>query len=119
MPQGEMPWIRDGRLLNGIRAGIVVDSPAWFDWLATVTSFCYSSQRSWVRLTVRYEKRGYRFYWYAYSRIDSKLHNVYLGCSANLTQRRLEDAAQRIYQRAKERRVPANSEQCSIAIDNR
>ena len=110
MPQGEMPWVRDGRLLNSISAGIVVDSPAWFEWLATVTSFCYSSQRSSVRLTVRYEKRGSQFYWYVYSRIDSKLHNVYLGRSSKLTQQRLEDACQQIYQRAKERKAPANVE---------
>lgn len=110
MPYGEMPWVRDGRLLNGSDPTVVIDSPAWFEWVATVTSFCFSSRHSWVRLTVRYEKRGARFYWYAYSRIDSKLHNVYLGNSSNLTQQRLEDVCQQIYQQAKKRRTPANNQ---------
>ena len=118
MPYEEMPWVRDGRLVHGDNAPIVVDSSAWFDWLATVTSFCFSGHAS-VRLTVRYEKRGYRFYWYAYSRIDSKLHNVYLGSSSKLTQRHLDDACQQIYQRAKERRKPANVEHRFIVTGHR
>ena len=118
MPYGEMPWVREGRLLIRDHAPIVVDSSAWFDWLATVTSFCYSDHAS-VRLTVRYEKRGSQFYWYAYSRIDSKLHNVYLGRSSKLTQQRLDDACQQIYQRAKERRKPANVEHRFIVSDHR
>lgn len=119
MPHGEMPWVRDGRLVHGGDAPIVVDSSAWFDWLATVTSFCYSGQHASVRLTVRYEKRGSRFYWYAYSRIDRKLHNVYLGGSSNLTRQRLEDACHQIYQRAKERRKPAKAEHRFIVTGHR
>lgn len=119
MPHGEMPWVRDGRLLNRDNQRIVVDTPAWFSWLATIASFCYSSQRSSVRLTVRQEKRGSKLYWYGYSRIDSKLHNVYLGKRENLTQARLEEACRQIYQRARERRSSAKIKQGFIITDDR
>jgi hypothetical protein len=119
MPHGEMPWVRDGRLLNSDNQRIVVDTPAWFSWLATVSSFCYSSQRSSVRLTVRQEKRGSNLYWYGYSKIDSKLHNVYLGKRQNLDQVRLEEACQEIHQRARERRSPATTVHGFIVTRNR
>lgn len=103
MPYGEMPWVRNGRLFNDGEQGLAVDTPAWFEWLARISAFCYSSQRSWVRLSVRQEKRGTNLYWYGYSKIDSKLHNVYLGKREQLTQAHLEDACEQIYRRAQER----------------
>ena len=104
MPYLDMPWVRAGSLV--IRPGhtIVIDTADWFDWLTSVSAFCYSCQSSSVRLTVRQEKRGAHFYWYGYSRIDGKLHNSYLGKVENLTQERLEEACQMIYQQACERR---------------
>lgn len=70
-------------------------------WLSQISAFCYSGSHPWLRLTVRCEKRRQQFYWYAYSRIDGKLHNIYLGKQDRLTQARLEHACLLIDQRAR------------------
>jgi hypothetical protein len=72
---------------------IAVGCPAWFTWLTTAVCFSYKPEASIYRLTVRKEKRRNTFYWYAYLKVDSKLHNVYLGPSCALTRHRLEEAA--------------------------
>jgi hypothetical protein len=101
MPYQQMPWVRQGQLVlaNGTR--IVLDTPAWFAWLNQVSSFCYSGSHPWLRLTVRREKRRQQTYWYAYCKIDSKLHNIYLGKQEHLTKARLEQACRLIDQRAR------------------
>ena len=101
MPQRDMPWVQQGRVVTPNGERIALDTPAWFAWLASVSSFCYSSLHSWVRLTVRCEQRRDQCYWYGYSKIDSKLHNIYLGKPAQLTQARLEQACRQIYQQAR------------------
>lgn len=105
MPYGAMPWVRQGRVLTAHGERIVIDTPAWFAWLAHISSFCYSGQHPWVRLTVRCEKRRQHSYWYAYCKIDAKLHNIYLGKREQLTQTRLDGACQAIYQRARRKAV--------------
>jgi len=100
MPYAQMPWVRNGRLVTPSGDRIVIDTRAWFAWLEQITSFCYSSRLTWVRLTVRREQRRQQRYWYAYSKIDGKLHNIYLGKRQHLTQTRLDWACQTIYQRA-------------------
>lgn len=109
MPYADMPWVRGGCIRSGEGGPIRIDSAEWFVWVEGVSSFCYSAQGSWIRLTVRKEKRGAHRYWYGYSRIDAKLHNVYLGKSERLTQERLERACERIRQRARERRTSATN----------
>jgi len=101
MPYGEMPWVRKGHVVSAQGKRISLDTPAWFAWLDSVTAFCYSSLHSWMRLSVRREKRRQQRYWYGYSRIDGKLHNIYLGKPAQLTQARLEQACQQLYQKAR------------------
>jgi hypothetical protein len=100
MPYRDMPWVRQGQVVSPRGERIALDTPAWFAWLEGVSSFCYSSLHSWMRLTVRCEKRRRQCYWYGYSRIDCKLHNIYLGKLSQLTQARLEQACQHIYQQA-------------------
>jgi hypothetical protein len=100
MPYQQMPWVRQGRLVLAGGKRIVLDTPAWFAWLSQVSAFCYSGSHPWLRLTVRCEKRRQQFYWYAYCKIDSKLHNVYLGKQDTLTQARLEQACWLIDRRA-------------------
>ena len=113
MPYGETPWVRDGYIRIPDSEWIKIDTPEWFAWVEQVTSFCYSSPHSWMRLTVRKEKRGTNFYWYGYRKIDSKLHNVYLGKGEQLTQDRLEEACERILQRLRERRTSAATDKIS------
>lgn len=72
---------------------IAVESPAWFAWLATASCFSYKPASSIYRLTVRKEKRRNTFYWYAYLKVDSKLHNAYVGPSPALTRQRLDAVA--------------------------
>ena len=101
MPYQQMPWVRQGQVVLTTGQRIVLDTPAWFAWLGQISSFCYSGSHPWLRLTVRREKRRQQSYWYAYSKIDGKLHNIYLGKQDTLTQTRLEQACQLIDQRAR------------------
>ena len=86
--------------LNGAREGeaIVVDSAAWFGWLAaeTTTGFAYAlfdRQVGYVRgfLTVRKERRVRGgSYWVAYRRCAGRLWKRYLGSASRLTYAELE-----------------------------
>ncbi|HEX9924036.1 MAG TPA: hypothetical protein VGD99_15375 [Anaerolineae bacterium] len=93
MPYTDMPWIKRGQLPRPDGAPIRLDTPAWFAWLETADRFCYSSPHYAYRFTARKEKRRGHFYWYAYMKNDSKLHNIYLGKSEQLTRDYLEQAA--------------------------
>lgn len=115
MPQRAMPWVRQGQLTLATGERIRLDTPAWFAWLKEGTSFCYSSPYTWIRLTVRREKRRQHFYWYAYSKIDGKLHNSYLGKADRLTQSRLEQACQQIGQHARKEAVRNNNKEATNA----
>jgi len=80
-----------------------VDSPAWFAWLESATSFRYHSQqrRLIIRhygpllapISLRKEKRRRRFLWYAYKRAYGRLHKRYVGLSAALTTTKLDQVA--------------------------
>lgn len=102
MPNTGTPWVRQGQLVTTTGRRIRLDTAAWFAWLQTVASFCYSCRHTTWRLTVRLEKRGRHRYWYGYAKSDAKLHNVYLGKTEQLTQARLEqacrDLADKVYQ---------------------
>lgn len=101
MPYANMPWVRKGQVLTAAGVRIAIDSAAWFAWLETVCAFCYSSSTHLYRLTVRHERRRRQRYWYAYCKIDAKLHNVYLGKTPQLTQARLEQACRQLSLKAK------------------
>lgn len=73
---------------------IHLDTPAWWHWLETATSFHYVPTQAIYACTVRKEKRRHGCYWYAYLKNDSKLHNAYVGRSADLTTHRLEQVVQ-------------------------
>jgi hypothetical protein len=101
MPYTHTPWVRNGQVTGpGATAVIAVDSPQWFAWLDQVAAFGYSCATCPLRLTVRREKRRGQFYWYAYTKYQAKLHNTYLGKSQQLTQHRLEQVCQRLWQKA-------------------
>jgi hypothetical protein len=90
MPQTDMPILRDDCLHLTGQPQIAVDTTAWFAWLAQATRFCYRPIASTYRLTLRKEKRRHQFYWYAYLKNDSKLHNAYVGRTPDLTSLRLQ-----------------------------
>jgi len=104
MPYTDMPWIKQGQLPGPDGATIRLDSPAWFAWLQTADRFCFSSQHHAYRFTARKEKRRGHFYWYAYMKDDSKLHNTYLGKSERLTLDYLEQTAVKLLHKARQAR---------------
>jgi len=97
MPQKGMPWIRgDETLYLPDNSPIEVGSGGWFDWLAQVDAFCYHPPGTTYRLTVRKEKRRQQFYWYAYLKESSKLHNAYVGKTESLTIDRLHSVVAKL-----------------------
>jgi hypothetical protein len=80
-----------------------LDSPEWFAWLATATTFRYFSQQRLLRshncyqplqpISVRKEKRRRGYLWYAYFKTRGCLHKRYVGKSSALTTARLDEIA--------------------------
>jgi hypothetical protein len=65
------------------------DSPEWFDWLATLSSFRFVGQQG--RLST-YRNQG-RSYWMAYRRIQCRRYEYALGATSRLTIGHLERMA--------------------------
>ena len=83
------------KLLESLRdeaLDVVPGSPAWFAWLAEVSSFAFSGQAGSYTARKEAAQRGDR-YWYAYLRTGHKLTKKYLGKTADLTLARLEEVA--------------------------
>lgn len=88
---------------DGAERTIRLESAAWWDWLesAAARSFAYplyDRQAGYIRsfMTVRKEQRERGGnYWVAYRRIGPRLHKIYLGRAAELTQRQLAAIAER------------------------
>ena len=80
-----------------------VDSPAWFDWLQTATTFRYHSQSRRIiihghgptldPISVRKERRRRGALWYAYRRSFGVLHKRYVGKTEAVTLAQLEKIA--------------------------
>lgn len=76
---------------------IYMDTPEWFLWLQTAANFSYYLGRpTYYHLTLRKEKRRHNWYWYAYLKSESKLHNAYAGRSADLSTACLTLVAQKL-----------------------
>ena len=89
------------RLRGEVASSIVLDTPAWMEWLEqpTTRSFAYplyDEQAGYIRafMTVRKEqrRRGSE-YWVAYRRSGKRLGKIYLGQSAQLSQQALAAVA--------------------------
>lgn len=99
------PQIRDKRLFcyPDPTPICTVDSPAWFAWLETATTFRYfSAQRHdyyhgrgplFAPVSFRKERQRQGWLWYAYRRIFGVLHKRYVGKSQRLTAAKLEETA--------------------------
>jgi LuxR family transcriptional regulator, maltose regulon positive regulatory protein len=72
--------------------GTVVGSPAWFEWLATASTFYYESRLGTFTAHRERRQRG-GLYWIAYRRHGGVLRRFYLGQTQVLTVARLDNAA--------------------------
>jgi hypothetical protein len=72
---------------------LLPDSPAWFDWLATLSSLRFVGQQG--RLSA-YRKPGRTFCWFAYRRIHRRRYEYALGRTDHLTIDCLERMAARL-----------------------
>ncbi len=80
-----------------------LDTPAWFAWLETATTFRYFSEQRrnvyngngplFAPVSFRKEQRRQGYLWHAYRRVYRVLHKRYVGKSAGLTMERLEETA--------------------------
>src|SRR5947209_15893178 len=83
------PCVRDTVLLyqdRGQTHGLLVESPEWYHWLETASTFTFESSHG--SFTARKERSGNQrggWYWEAYRRRGCKLYRAYLGQSAALT----------------------------------
>jgi LuxR family maltose regulon positive regulatory protein len=104
-----IPVVEQGRVYDPseLKAMIVVDTPAWFAWLASVhtTRFRYALVDPAVGyitgfMTVRKEprQRG-SVYWAAYRRArgGGKVRKIYIGRTAQLTTARLQEVARMLH----------------------
>jgi hypothetical protein len=72
---------------------LIPDSPAWFDWLATLSSLRFVGQQG--RLSA-YRKKGRTFCWFAYRRIHGRRYEHALGRTDHLTIDCLEQMSARL-----------------------
>ncbi len=105
------PCVRDTALLyqdRGQTHGLLVESPEWYHWLETASTFTFESSHG--SFTARKERSGNQrggWYWKAYRRRGGKLYRAYLGQSAALTLSHLHAIAAQLT--AQEEASPAKS----------
>jgi predicted ATPase/DNA-binding CsgD family transcriptional regulator len=91
------PIVQNGMLTywqNGQTAQFAVDTPEWYDWLETASTFTFRSASG--AFTARKEQAGNKRggqYWRAYRRRNGKLHRAYLGKPQEVTLERLNATA--------------------------
>jgi LuxR family maltose regulon positive regulatory protein len=81
----------------------LLDTPDWFTWLQTASSFRFFSdqRRLFFRghgpllapISLRKEGRRHGFFWYAYRRASGRLYKRYVGRSDQLTLAKLDEVA--------------------------
>jgi LuxR family maltose regulon positive regulatory protein len=86
------PRIDGTRLLVEPRS-IEINSPAWFEWLETNSSFIFESEDKALGLSARREQRSGSWYWYAYRRKNGKLRSAYLGRAEEISLDHLRETA--------------------------
>ncbi len=78
---------------------LVPDSPAWFDWLASLTAFTFVGATGRFS-TTRKVRQGQRVQaWSAYRSLHGRSCYLYLGLTSHLTVARLEEMAATIHAR--------------------
>lgn len=70
-------------------------TPEFSEWLKQAESFRYESRNLANKpITIRSENRKDQLYWYAYLRLNGKLHKEYVGQLNQLTECKLEEVSQ-------------------------
>src|SRR5438876_366799 len=80
---------------DGQEQVLLVETPAWYAWLESASSFAFTSQAG--TFTARKERAGNQrggWYWKAYRTRRGKLTSLYLGKSETVTLARLQAVAQ-------------------------
>ncbi len=99
-PSTTVGTVQNGCLMyeqQGQRVVVLLDTPAWFAWLATANSFTFTCDEG--TFTAHNASAGNRrggWYWRAYRRKRGRLSRSYLGISSNLTLAKLCEAARRL-----------------------
>jgi LuxR family maltose regulon positive regulatory protein len=94
MAAQRIPVVRDDRLHAHPAAGpIPVGSPAWFAWLADPAHPSFAYRTAAGSVTLRRERRGAGWYWYAYRNQGGRVRKVYAGKAEELTAERLRALA--------------------------
>src|SRR5690242_10800105 len=88
-----IPLVREGTLLlqsaEDTSTDIIsIGTTEWYSWLEQRHAFAFETPH--MTFTARKEQRPGGWYWYAYRRMQGKLHSFYLGKSTDLTLERLE-----------------------------
>src|SRR5260370_40677493 len=89
--------VRNGCLVyeqQGQNVVVLVDTPSWYAWLETATSFTFTGEEG--TFTAHKARAGNRrggWYWRAYRRKRGRLLRCYLGVSTNLTLANLHEVA--------------------------
>jgi len=74
------------------------DSPEWFTWLETLTSFHFKGKCG--HFTARCERKRQGAYWYAYLKAHKRQHKQYLGMTEKLLLASLEETARLLHEEA-------------------
>jgi LuxR family maltose regulon positive regulatory protein len=77
---------------------IQLESSAWFEWLASHTTFYLETPDG--TFTARRELRKGAVFWYAFRRYKKKLYKAYLGKTVDITVARLREVARRLADKA-------------------
>jgi hypothetical protein len=84
---------------DGGQHTFALDSPEWFTWLNTLTSFHFKGKLG--HFTGRSERKKHGdTYWYAYRKAHRKLFKRYLGTTEKLTRASLENTAMALHEEA-------------------
>ena len=84
---------------DGGQHSFALDSPEWFVWLSTLSSFHFKGKLG--HFTGRSERKKHGdTYWYAYRKANQKLSKRYLGATEKLTQACLAETARALHEEA-------------------
>ena len=94
MAPRRIPAVRDDHLhAHPAAAPIPVGSSAWFAWLADPAHPSFAYRTAAGSVTLRRERRGAGWYWYAYRGQGGRVRKVYAGKAEELTAERLRALA--------------------------
>ena len=116
-----IPLVRSDRLIyqqDGDEQVLMVETPAWFDWLATASTFAFTGDMG--TFTARKERASNQrggWYWKAYRTQHGKHSSLYLGKAEALTLDRLNTVAQALaYPSTGDAGAPADVDRLAEAL---